>query len=115
MTPTEEITTATARLRVLTGELGDCRGPWYIDNREKRPYPQTISNKGVPYVVATTTTDPHVPPYMALYICAVHPGVGKALADWLDSWTGIELREDAALPEDARHALAVARAINQAS
>ncbi|MEV7034575.1 hypothetical protein AB0N99_30640 [Streptomyces sp. NPDC093272] len=31
---------------------------------------------------------------------------------WLDSWTGIELREDAALPEDAQHALAVARALN---
>ena len=33
------------------------------------------------------------------------------LANWLDSWTGIDLREDAALPEDAQHALAVARAV----
>ncbi|AKZ60784.1 hypothetical protein SAM23877_p075 (plasmid) [Streptomyces ambofaciens ATCC 23877] len=31
---------------------------------------------------------------------------------WLASWEGVELREDAALPEDAQHALAVARAIN---
>jgi hypothetical protein len=46
------------------------------------------------------------------YIAAMHPGVGVALARWLDSWTGIDLREDAAMPEDARHALAVARAIN---
>lgn len=30
---------------------------------------------------------------------------------WLDSWTGFDLREDAALPEDAQHALAVARAV----
>lgn len=30
---------------------------------------------------------------------------------WLASWEGIDLREDAALPEDAQHALAVARAI----
>lgn len=36
----------------------------------------------------------------------------EPIANWLDSWTGIVLREDAALPEDARHALAVARAIN---
>ena len=34
-----------------------------------------------------------------------------ALADWLDSWTGIDLYEAGPLPEDARHALAVARAI----
>ncbi|WP_432091059.1 hypothetical protein [Streptomyces sp. NRRL F-5630] len=45
------------------------------------------------------------------YIAAMHPGVGTALAAWLESWTGIDLREDAALPEDARHALAVARQI----
>lgn len=38
----------------------------------------------------------------------------EPLASWLDSWTGIELREDAALPEDAQHALATARAINGA-
>ena len=31
---------------------------------------------------------------------------------WLESWTGIDFREDAALPEDAQHALAVARALN---
>jgi hypothetical protein len=48
----------------------------------------------------------------AAYIAAVHPGLGAALADWLDSWTGIEVREDAAMPEDLRHALAVARLIN---
>ncbi|MGW8326512.1 hypothetical protein ACWGLE_01250 [Streptomyces sp. NPDC055897] len=48
----------------------------------------------------------------ARYIAALHPGVGAALADWLDSWSGIEVREDAAMPEDLRHALAVARKIN---
>lgn len=35
------------------------------------------------------------------------------IAEWLDSWTGIDLDESAAMPEDARHALAVARAILQ--
>lgn len=33
------------------------------------------------------------------------------IARWLDSWTGIELRETATMQEDARHALAVARAV----
>ncbi|WP_328313123.1 hypothetical protein OG432_24590 [Streptomyces sp. NBC_00442] len=36
----------------------------------------------------------------------------EPLANWLDSWTDIEVREDAAMPEDLRHALAVARLIN---
>ena len=45
------------------------------------------------------------------YAALMHPGVGHALAQWLDSWTGIDLYEAGSLPEDARHALAVARAI----
>ncbi|MFD5294742.1 hypothetical protein ACFWJU_05995 [Streptomyces mutabilis] len=36
----------------------------------------------------------------------------EPVSSWLASWEGIDLCEDAALPEDARHALAVARAIN---
>ncbi|MFI7656028.1 hypothetical protein ACIBX9_25445 [Streptomyces albidoflavus] len=45
------------------------------------------------------------------YIAAMHPGVGKALATWLESWTGIEVAEDGPLPDDLRHALTVARQI----
>lgn len=47
----------------------------------------------------------------AAYIAAMHPGVGQALADWLGSWTGIDLYEAGSLPEDARHALTIARVI----
>jgi hypothetical protein len=36
----------------------------------------------------------------------------QPLAAWLESWTGIDLDEAGSLPEDARHAIAVARAIN---
>lgn len=36
----------------------------------------------------------------------------EPLAKWLISWGGIELEEGGPLPEDAQHALAVARAIN---
>ncbi|MDJ0342246.1 hypothetical protein QMK19_03470 [Streptomyces sp. H10-C2] len=60
--------------------LGDNRGPWYIDNEETRPYPQTISNIGVPYVVARTFDGQQIPPYTALYIAGMHPGVGRAFA-----------------------------------
>jgi hypothetical protein len=54
-------------------------------------------------------------PEFAAFIAAMHPGVGAALAKWLDSWTGIDLYEAGSLPEDAKHALAVARQINAAS
>lgn len=81
--PADELRQAATKLRTLTEDLGDCRGPWYVVNREKRPYPQRIDNIGVPYVVASTTTDPSHPPTIADYICAMHPGVGRGLADWL--------------------------------
>jgi hypothetical protein len=85
MTPAEELRAAADKLRKLTADLGDCRGPWYVVNREQRPYPQRIDNIGVPYIVASTTTDPSHPPTIADYIVAMHPRVGLALADWLDA------------------------------
>ncbi|WP_416477047.1 hypothetical protein [Streptomyces sp. LKA04] len=111
-TPADELRTAADKIRELLDSLGDCRGPWYVVNQEQRPYPQRIDNVGVPYLVASTTTDPSHPPTIADYICAMHPGVGEALADWLESWDGIDLYEAGSLPEDARHALAMARQIN---
>ncbi|MFF8422977.1 hypothetical protein [Streptomyces sp. NPDC015680] len=45
------------------------------------------------------------------YIATMGPAVGLALADWLDSWTGVEISEHGPMFEDARHALAVARQI----
>ncbi|MEU3386313.1 hypothetical protein [Streptomyces albidoflavus] len=111
MTPAEELRAAAERLRDLVADLRDCRGPRYVVNRDQRPYPQRIDNIGVPYVVASTTTDPAHPPVTADYIAAMHPGVGNALAAWLESWTGIEVAEDGPLAEELRHALAVARQI----
>lgn len=111
-TPADEITTAAEKLRSLVAFLGDCRGPWKVGTPPSG-YPQSISNVGVPYCVADTHEDPSIPVFtIAPYIATMHPGVGKALAAWLESWTGIDLYEAGALPEDARHALAVARAIN---
>lgn len=48
---------------------------------------------------------------LAQHIAAMHPGLARALADWLASWTGIEVAEDGPLAEELRHALAVARQI----
>ncbi|MFI7890936.1 hypothetical protein ACIFUY_06685 [Streptomyces sp. CACIS-1.16CA] len=107
--PADQLRAAAERLRALLADLDDCRGPWYVVNREQRPYPQRIDNIGVPYVVASTTTDPSHPPTIADYICAMHPGVGLAVARWLASWAGVDLSEHGPMPEDAQHALAVAR------
>lgn len=114
MTPAEELRAAAAKLRGLTTALGDCRGPWYVVNREQRPYPQRIDNIGVPYVVASTTTDPSHPPTMADYIATMHPGVGTALADWLELFANTQFDPEATIQETDRsheYALAVARAI----
>jgi len=36
----------------------------------------------------------------------------EPLARWLDSWDGADVDEHAAMPDDLRHALLIARAIN---
>lgn len=84
-TPAATLTAAAEKLRGLVDDLGDCRGPWYVVNRNQHPYPQRIDNIGVPYVVASTTTDPAQAPTIADYIVAMHPGIGAALADLLEA------------------------------
>jgi len=84
MTPAEEITAAAEKLRSLTTFLGDNRGPWKVGTPPSG-YPQSISNVGVPFCVADTHEDPSIPVFtIAPYIATMHPGVGKALADWLE-------------------------------
>ncbi|UPZ27696.1 hypothetical protein MUK60_07590 [Streptomyces sp. LRE541] len=117
--PIQEIRDAAQKLRTLVTDLGDCRGPWYIVNREQHPYPQRIDNIGVPYIVASTTTDPSHPPTMADYICAMHPGVGGALPLLLEGVASQAVENDHeecapyCTPEicDVAAALAVARQI----
>ncbi|MFD3520464.1 hypothetical protein [Streptomyces sp. NPDC058653] len=48
----------------------------------------------------------------ASFIATMHPGVGAAIADWLDCWVGIDFSEHAAMPGDLANALCVARQIN---
>lgn len=103
--PADELRAAAEKLHTLVADLEDCRGPWYIVNEAS--YPQRIDNIGVPYVVATTTTDPGHPPDIARYISAMHPGVGHALADLLDDQADGD-DEGVINP----WALAVARALN---
>lgn len=100
--PSARLTAAASRLRTLLADLGDNRGPWYVVNREERHYPQRIDNIGVPYVVASTTTDPSHPPTVADYICVMHPGVGLALAQLLETEARVDAEDRAALAAEDR-------------
>jgi hypothetical protein len=103
-TPADELRTAATTLR--THAEGAADGPWTVNGWGNI---ETAKSEEVAEVWPLNNRD-----HNAAYVAAMHPGVGKALASWLESWTGIEMYEAHALPEDARHALAVARLINAA-
>lgn len=101
MTPADEITTAATKLRALAETAQhDLETADYW-----KPYATDAWAHGFINGFGGPSSD---------YVAVLAPAAGLALAAWLESWTGIELREDAALPEDARHAIATARAINGA-
>ncbi|CAL9664316.1 hypothetical protein SUDANB1_07132 [Streptomyces sp. enrichment culture] len=126
MSAADEITAAADKLRKLIADLpvtGWGARPWHVeecsDTDDMSPSPCPCIVAQGEYHEFDQPQDPLIQ-YVAdaetvehcAYIATMHPGVGAALASWLESWTGIEMYEAHALPEDARHALAVARAIN---
>jgi hypothetical protein len=119
VTPAEEIATAAAKLRALAETATP--GNWWAEElppNEHHKHPahwvKTEYDDGPNLISSQVVADCPWRQADAAYIAAMGPAVGFALAAWLHSWTGIELREDAALPEDAQHVLATARAINGA-
>ena len=86
LTPVGTLRAAAERLREHVGylELSSVRGPWVVHSGPEG-YPQSVDNVGVPIHVCSTYTDPKAPPVMANYIALMHPGVGRALADWLEA------------------------------
>jgi len=106
MTPAEELRTAAATLRALAAEATP--GPW--EGRGKVDASIWANSIGNYVTEKITSGERHKAD--AHYIAAMHPGVGDLIAKWLTTWVGIDFRDDAALPEDAQHAIAIARAIN---
>ncbi|MFJ9420743.1 hypothetical protein [Streptomyces sp. NPDC101249] len=119
MTPADEITTAARTLRTLATTAADDSGDTHWTSHRITTRDARLRADGDDILRGGSTgphgrgSRPHFHPPVADYIAAMSPIVGLALADWLNSWTGIDLREDAALPADAQHALAVARQINR--
>lgn len=114
-TPADELRQAADTLAKLTAAATN--KPWRLYDRN---YPHLVLQG--PADAPASEADGFISTNLAVneaadaaYIAAMHPGVGTALAAWLDSWTGIDLYEAGSLPEDAKHALAVARQINAAS
>ncbi len=107
--PADELRAAARTLRALLADRQLTPGPWLSMDRGDRLLwdGEGAEDQSPVYVV----DEPMSNGANADWIAAMHPGVGRALAAWLESWSGIELRESATMQEDARHALAVARAI----
>ncbi|MGW9584700.1 hypothetical protein ACWIGB_05445 [Streptomyces albidoflavus] len=120
MTPSEELRAAAERLRKLATNATP--GPWRNHDTHLGQYGYTatvLSGDGnttqLRAWLPTMSQEPWDETRNAwadsAYIAAMHPGVGNALAAWLESWTGIEVAEDGPLVEELRHALTVARQI----
>lgn len=116
MTPAEELRAAAAAIHHVLDRPRLTPGPWQSldggDRLVRIPIPEDAS--GTDYVV----DEPIENAANAEYIAAMHPGVGAALADWLDvevAYLGdVEEQAQAGLAECLAHvhgALAVARAI----
>lgn len=88
----DELRQAAATLRERAEKAAD--GPWTFQTYGNGHPPLVIgSDRGGDIAVAETLDKPHLSD--ARYIATVHPGVGLALADWLDAEAGIYERLEA--------------------
>jgi len=98
VSPAEEISAAAARLRETAERTA--RAPWSTNGMWVMGADSHIAHFGG-----------HLP--NRDWVALVHPGLAEPLASWLESWDGVEIREDGPMPDDFRYALAVARQINR--
>lgn len=114
MTPADELAAAAEKLRTLIGRATEA--PWSTqwDDQQHQLVGRARAYPIAEWTYAIVTTEPKASEQRAEcdtadadYIAAMHPGVGKALADWLNS-----AAEDAEQIGPDPHAVAVARAIN---
>lgn len=137
-TPAEELRAAAARLRALAADATP--GPWRQHDTHLGQYGYTatvLSGKGNDTDLRAWLPSMSHEPWDerrnvwsdAAYIAAMHPGVGAALADWLETEARVDVEDQAALRAEGRSpeeehrsctvamctteaALAVARLIN---
>lgn len=104
-TPADELRTAAEKLRALASAATP--GPWegVVDDHGRGEVDASIWADSISYYVTEKISSGGRHKADAHYIATMHPGVGTALADWLDSEADHGLNIDPA-------ALTVARRIN---
>lgn len=109
LSPAEILTVAAKLLREQAGNAQHISpAPWTVD-REGAYGTGVVLAKDGATIIADRSCDDHEDAIDLPYIALVHPGVGLALADWLDSLTGIEFSEHGPMPDEMVHALTLAR------
>ncbi|MDQ0694272.1 hypothetical protein [Streptomyces sp. W4I9-2] len=106
--PTDQLRAAAELLRdKATAAIHEGRTTWSIGHTLGSKSPVVVDDPDQPSVLIETYAArlERVNSYLAL----VGPATGLAVARWLESWTGVDLSEHGSMPEDAQHALAVAR------
>lgn len=121
-TPADELKTAAATLRKLVGQT---TSPPWSTNWNAQEYELVAPSRPYPiaeWTYAIATQGPKVAEQRAEcdtadadYIAVMGPNVGALLADWLGSWGDVDIDEHASMPDDLRHALRIARAVNAAT
>lgn len=107
--PAGQLRAAAEKLRAVSSAAS--AGPWTIANIPPYTDPVLMSRyeetpaDGEVLIVGNVDVGEEDQAQIAL----MHPGVGLAVARWLESWSGVDLSEHGPMPEDAQHALAVAR------
>ncbi|MFD9781912.1 hypothetical protein ACFWZS_33925 [[Kitasatospora] papulosa] len=92
-----------------TAAIHEGRTTWSTGHMLGSKSPVVVDDQEQPSVLIETyaTRLERVNAYLAL----VGPATGLAVAAWLESWTGVDLSEHGPMPEDAQHALTVARRV----
>ncbi|MFD6656865.1 hypothetical protein ACFWEB_17195 [Streptomyces parvus] len=105
--PADQLHAAAELLREASSDATE--GPWTADHPAERwgeMKDALLVGRGKTLTTLNSEYNGHL---NADYIALMHPGVGLAVARWLESWCGVDLSEHGPMPEDAQHALAVAR------
>lgn len=101
MSPADELRTAAEKIR--THAEGAATGPWTVNGWGNI---ETANSEEVAEVWPLNNRD-----HNAAYVAVMHPGIGTALADWLET-TADYATVSVGHPTHVTRAIAVARAIN---
>ncbi|MGW4406556.1 hypothetical protein ACWEJ6_21180 [Nonomuraea sp. NPDC004702] len=120
MTLSDELREAAAKLRMLAA--GATPGRWVCgDLEEQEDYGMQVAVSADDALTAEINLAAKDAAWRYMrnqavndgqWIALASPALAEPLASWLESWDGVDLREDGPLPDDFTYALRVARVLN---